>query len=135
MILAPIEAVTADFPYARTVVAVRKRTLIKDRFSEETRIFISSMESHERTPARWLQLIRGHWAGVEIRNHWRRDAIWREDKTRSRNENIVGALALIRNSLLAVVNDEAERHGSLPALTEALCAKTHLGLKLIRKNL
>lgn len=130
-----MEATTADFPYVRAVVAVRKRTLIKERLSEETRYFISSMETHERTPARWLQLIRGHWAGVEIRNHWRRDAIWMEDKTRSRHENIVGALALIRNSLLAVVSDEVDRHRSLPALTEALCAKTHLALKLIRKNL
>ncbi|HMO52190.1 MAG TPA: hypothetical protein PKE26_17175 [Kiritimatiellia bacterium] len=130
-----MEATTADFPYVRAVVAVRKRTIIKERLSEETRYFISSMDTHERIPARWLQLIRGHWAGVEIRNHWRRDAIWMEDKTRSRNENIVGALALIRNSLLAVVGNEADRHGSLPALTEALCTKTHLVLKLIRKNL
>lgn len=130
-----MEAMTADFPYARTVVAVRKRTIIKEQSTEETRYFISSMKSHERTASRWLQLIRGHWAGVEIRNHWRRDAIWMEDKTRSRNANIVGALALIRNSLLAVVSDEVDRYGSLPALTEALCANTHLVLKLIRKNL
>lgn len=128
-------ATSADFPYVRTVVAVRKSTIIKGQSTDETRYFISSMESHERTASRWSQLIRGHWAGVEIRNHWRRDAIWMEDKTRSRNANIVGALALIRNSLLAVISDEVDRHGSLPALTEALCAKTHLVLKLIRNNL
>lgn len=98
----------------------------------KTRYFISSLSSHERTPKQWLALIRGHWAGVENRNHWRRDACWWEDKTRSRNPNIVGALALLRNALLAVVQRSVESHSSLPAFTEACAARTSLPLNLIR---
>lgn len=117
------------------MIVVKKQTQQKQRTAQETRGFISSLEQRERKPSQWLQAIRGHWAGVEIRNHWRRDAIWMEDKTRSRNANIVGALALLRNSLLALVVDELDRYGSLPAFTEALRAKTNIGLRLIRKRL
>lgn len=98
----------------------------------ETRYFISSMTEHERSPKQWVELIRGHWGGVENRNHWRRDACWWEDKTRSRNPNIVGALALLRNALLALVQRSVENHASLPAFTEACAARTSLPLNLIR---
>lgn len=97
----------------------------------EIRYFISSLAVHERSPEQWLALIRGHWAGVENRNHWRRDACWGEDKTRSRNPHIVGALALLRNALLALVQRPVENHGSLPAFTEACAARTSLPLNLI----
>ena len=40
--------------------------------------------------------------GSEIRNHWTRDAILREDHTRSRNPTLVGAFALLRSALLAI---------------------------------
>jgi hypothetical protein len=38
--------------------------------------------------------VHGHWAGVENRNHWRRDACLGEDRTRSRNANVLINLAL-----------------------------------------
>jgi hypothetical protein len=80
-------------------------------------------------------LVRGHWAGVENRNHWRRDACWLEDRTRSRNPNIVGALALMRNALLALAQPELDHHGSLPAFSEAVTARPHLALNLLRARL
>ena len=68
-----------------------------------------------RSLSRWGELIRGHWGGVENRNHWSRDAVWLEDKTRSRNFNLVGNLAVIRNALLLIVAEHREQYGSLPA--------------------
>ena len=62
----------------------------------ELRYYLSSYQIKEKTPKRWMGLIRGHWGGVENRNHWRKDACLFEDKTRSRNPNIVGALVLPR---------------------------------------
>lgn len=88
----------------------------------------------ERTPQGWLQLVRGHWAGCENRNHWRRDACWLEDTTRSRKPNIVGALALLRNTLLAIVQPELDCHGSLPAFSEAVAARPSLALNLLRSR-
>lgn len=75
------------------------------------------------THARAMNLIRGHWGGVEIRNHWRRDACLGEDKTRSRNPHIVANLALLRNALLKVIADHKPDDLCLPAFCEALAAK------------
>jgi hypothetical protein len=51
----------------------------------------------------WQDLVRGHWAGVEIRNHWRRDALWGEDRGRLRNPKALANLALLRSALLCVL--------------------------------
>ena len=70
----------------------------------ETRFYLSSLEPAERTSEQWQELIRGHWAGVEIRNHWRRDTFWGEDGSRTRKPNALGNLALLRSALLALLS-------------------------------
>ncbi len=120
-------------PGAETVILVRS-------FRQEgqkpgnwfNRIYVSSSPLKSLSPSRWAALLRGHWAGVEIRNHWRKDACLFEDKTRSRNPNIVGALALIRNALLRIFVDNQDSYGSLPAFTEAVAAKSSFALRLLR---
>ena len=69
----------------------------------EPHYYLSSALPDQYSPQQWLDLIRGHWAGVEIRNHWRRDVIFGEDQSRSRNANLLANMALIRNALLAVL--------------------------------
>lgn len=101
----------------------------------ERHYYLSSMEPSERSPENWLRLIRNHWGGVENRNHWRRDACWREDHTRSRNKNIVGVLALLRNALLAIAADHLDTYGSLPAFSEACQHNPSFALRLIRRSL
>lgn len=127
------EPLQADFPFARSFVAVRSSVTRKGKgLATEIRYFLSSMSRAEQSPHRWLELIRGHWTGVENRNHWRRDACGLEDKTRSRKPNIVGALALLRNATLALAHPLLETYGSLPALMEACAARTSLALNLLR---
>ena len=69
----------------------------------EPHYYLSSALPEQYSAQQWLGLIRGHWAGVEIRNHWRRDVIFGEDQSRSRNPNLLANMALIRNVLLAVL--------------------------------
>lgn len=107
-----VEAQTLDFPFARCLIAVRSEvtTTKTKRQSSETRFYLSSLRPDERSPAQWHALIHGHWAGVEIRNHWRRDAIWGEDRSRTRNPNALANLALLRSALLALLaKDPCER--------------------------
>jgi predicted transposase YbfD/YdcC len=66
-----------------------------------------------------MNLIRGHWGGVENRNHWRRDALMGEDRSRSRNANLLANLALIRNALLERLADHTHHH-SLPEFRESI---------------
>ncbi len=118
----PTNALQSSFPHARCIIAVYSKGIRDGKPYENVRYYISSQPPESRSNAGWNQLIRGHWGGVENLNHWSKDAIWGEDGTRSRNPNLVGNLALIRNALLRIVADQRDSHGSLPALTEALRA-------------
>lgn len=82
-----------------------------------------------------LDLIRGHWAGVENRNHWRKDACLLEDKTRSKNPRIVANLILLRNALFKLFDEFAQDSLSLPAAVEAFSQKPSIALSLISKKI
>ena len=73
--------------------------------TREAHYYLSSARPDQYRPADWLALIRGHWGGVEIRNHWRRDVLLGEDGSRSRQPNLLANLALIRSALLALLAD------------------------------
>lgn len=98
--------------------------------STESRYYLSSAPPEQYSPQGWLRLIRGHWGGVEIRNHWRRDALMGEDRSRSRNANLLANLALIRNALLQTLSEHLEDQ-SLPQLRETLHSRPALCLALI----
>ena len=95
----------ADFPFARSLIVLRNTRSIKktNHSTTESHYYLSSALPELYRPSEWLTLIRGHWAGVEVRNHWRRDVLFREDGSRSRNANLLANMALIRNVLLAVL--------------------------------
>lgn len=131
----PASAMECGFPHTRSIMAVWLKCLRNGQESETVRYYISSIAPRERTEEQWHKLIRGHWGGVENRNHWSKDAIWREDATRSRNPNLVGNLALLRNALLALVAEERETYATLPAFTEAMQADRSLPFNLITRNL
>jgi len=128
-------AMKSSFPYARSIIAVWSRRTLKGETSENVRYFISSLEPKDRAKPQWHQLIRGHWGGVENRNHWSKDAVWGEDGTRSRNPGIVGNLAQLRNALLYIAAEQRGNYGSLPALTESLRANPEHAFRLITRRL
>jgi predicted transposase YbfD/YdcC len=116
-----LEAMAADFPHARSLLVVRsQRTKKKSgESSTESRYYLSSRDAGQHTASQWLGLIRGHWGGVENRNHWRRDALMGEDRSRSRHATLLANVALLRNVLLAVMA-AALAEQSLPELRERL---------------
>jgi predicted transposase YbfD/YdcC len=123
----PTDGMAMDFPYARSVVVVRSRRTEKrtQKTTEETRYYLSSLDPEELTPAGWHGLIRGHWAGVENRNHWRRDALFGEDRSRSRNTRLLTNLALLRNALLRLL-PRCFPGESVPVIRERLQSKPAL---------
>lgn len=97
-----------------------ERTIKKTGASSiESRYYLSSAEPPKYKCSQWLELIRGHWAGVEIRNHWRRDALMGEDRSRSRNPNLLANLAVIRSALLCGLVEQFEDR-SQPEIHECL---------------
>jgi hypothetical protein len=127
-----IEPLTADFPYARALIVVRSERLVKKSglTTKESRYYLSSAPPESHPPEQWLDLIRGHWGGVEIRNHWRRDVLMGEDGSRSRNPNLLANLALIRNALLRKLSEEIPEE-SLAVLQEKLHSDPASCLRLI----
>ena len=119
-----MEPMEADFPYARSLVIMRTERTVKKtgETTAESHYYLSSVLPEFYTPAQWLDLIRGHWGGVEIRNHWRRDALMGEDGSRSRNANLLANLALMRNVLLAHLADHVPEK-PLPVVFEEFAAK------------
>ncbi len=91
-----------------TIIKVHRRFKAKDKDSvSENGYYVSSLPPDRYTPEQWLNLIRNHWGGCEIRNHWRKDACLLEDKTRSRNPKLVATFAMLRNILLFFNDQQA----------------------------
>ena len=114
-----IEPLTADFPYAKTLIVLRSERTIKKTgiTTSESRYYLSSLPPEHHSAEGWVNLIREHWGGVENRNHWRRDALMGEDRSRSRNANLLANLALIRNVLFERLAAHNQEH-SLPEFRE-----------------
>ncbi len=55
------------------------------------------------SPAPWQALLRGHWGGGEIRNPWRRAAVWGEDHSRTHHPGVLASLALLCTALFALL--------------------------------
>lgn len=115
---------------ARTLIVLRSERTVKQSglTTTESRYYLSSAPPEQYRPEGWLQLIRGHWGGVENRNHWRRDALMGEDRSRSRNPNLLANLALIRNALLPILSEQDQ---SLPQLRENLTSRPDRCLALL----
>jgi predicted transposase YbfD/YdcC len=124
----------ADFPYARTLIVLRNTRTVKKtgQTTTEPHYYLSSAPPDQCRPAQWLNLIRGHWAGVEIRNHWRRDALMGEDGSRSRQPNLLANLALLRSALLRVLSDHFPDQ-PLPQIQEQLHSRPGQCLALLSK--
>ena len=88
----------------------RTRTVIKTgKTSSETAWHLCTLDARSRTARQWAAHIRDHW-GIESRDHNRRDCTLLEDKTRSRNANVVGNLAVARAALLFFNSRAKEGH-------------------------
>ena len=136
-------------PHVRSLVVVEKTSTptsrktktgeaesqVEETPSEPEETVSYYLSSHLPRPAKFFaQLIRGHWGGCEIRNHWVRDAIFEEDATRSKNKNLNGNLAILRGTLVALKSRLAPTK-SWPFIRELSGMKPSLPYNMICKNL
>ena len=136
MTLCAAEPMATGFPHSRTIVRIRSTRTTKrtGKTSVEDRYYLSSQESGERTAEGWIDLSRQHWAGVENRNHWRRDASLGEDGARSQIPGTLINLALLRSVNLRLLCN-ARDDDWLPAQKERLAARPASALALLREKL
>ena len=130
---------TTGFAYSQSFVRISsQRTQTKTgKVSSEERYYLSSQAKQARKPQEWIDLIRAHWAGVENRNHWRRDATLGEDTLRLKHPLATANLALLRSVTLKLLFEDENQEGQpqwLPVKREHLAADPSLALDLIRKK-
>jgi hypothetical protein len=132
--LCAVDPLDVDFPYVQTVIRVtRDSTAFKKPEDKTPGYYVSSEPISRYTPQAWLNHIRGHWGGCEIRNHWRKDACLFEDKTPSRNPNIVASFALLRNCLFHFLDQDADTP-NINAFTEATAANSKRAFRMIMRK-
>lgn len=130
------EPLATGFPGSRSIVRIHSQRINKKtgQTTTEQRYYLASQETQERTPEEWINLSRAHWAGVENRNHWRRDASLGEDGTRLRNPAALINLALLRSVSLRLLA-QADSEEWLPARKEWLAANPTATLSLVKAHL
>ena len=82
---------------------------------------------------RFARLVRGHWGGCEIRNHWVRDVLFEEDATLSKNLNLNGNLAVMRCAVIALKTRHVS-HLSWPAIFELSGLRPAIPYNLVCNN-
>jgi predicted transposase YbfD/YdcC len=87
----------------KSIVAVTAKREGKDKTTEETRYFISSMDASD--PKRLGQVVQAHW-GIENNLHWVLDYAFDEDSLRARLGNSAANMAVIRHIALNLVKSE-----------------------------
>lgn len=87
----------------KSIVAVTARRECKDKTTEETRYFISSMDASD--PKRLGYIVRAHW-GIENNLHWVLDYAFNEDDQRARTGNSAANMAIVRHIALNLVKTE-----------------------------
>ena len=129
-----VDPTNVDFPHVETIVRVqRDSTAFKDDKDRLPAYYISSLPASSLSPKQWLEHIRGHWGGIENRNHWRKDACLQEDKTRSRNPNTVAALSMLRNGLLFFLAEDPHT-ANINAFTEAVAADPRKAFEMVMRR-
>ena len=101
------------------------------RQSQEDRFYLSSQPWEQRTPEDWINLSRSHWAGVENRNHFRRDASLGEDATRCQSANVLANLALLRSVCLLLHSRDGCEQQWLPSKKERAAADADAAKSLV----
>jgi predicted transposase YbfD/YdcC len=86
-----------------SIIAITAKREIKDKTSEETRYFISSLAADN--PKYLGQIVRSHW-GIENNLHWVLDYAFDEDRQRNREGNSAANMAIMRHITLNLLKSE-----------------------------
>jgi len=114
------DAEDIDFPYARQAACIRREVLeiSGDRISKEYALVLTSRKADKMTAADANRHVRGHW-GIENKNHYIRDTVYREDYSQAWAGNGPQALASLRNLALGLFR--LKNVGSIKETTEWVC--------------
>lgn len=92
----------ADWPHLAQVGRLVHTRTRRGETTTELSYLITSLPADQASPARLLELSRGHW-GIENRVHWVRDVTFDEDRCQVRSGAAPQVLAACRNLVIALL--------------------------------
>jgi predicted transposase YbfD/YdcC len=97
-------AESSDWPHLAQVFKLERtfRYLKTGDVQTETVYGLTSLPAALASPQRLLHLVRAHW-GIENKLHWRRDAVLREDATRTQSPLLGQAIACLNNLVIGLI--------------------------------
>ena len=93
-----------DFPHCGQVARIERLTTETrtGQVRHDDATIITSLSPHQASPARLLELVRGHWS-IENRSHWVRDVTFDEDRSQVRTGQGPRMMAILRNLAIAIL--------------------------------
>jgi hypothetical protein len=121
-----------NIPFARCAVRFFTRTTVRGVTKDETSDFVLNTDVTGRTLDELLELKGTHWKGSESRNHWIRDAQYKEDRILQRKPIAILNRSLLINACAFITNTLRIREGtSTPVLRESFQKHPSKALRLI----
>lgn len=121
---------SSDWPGLQQVFQIERTVLSKKRGTQRHDLVcgVTSLSPARATPARLLQITRGHW-GIENRSHWVRDVTFDEDRSQVRCGSIPQVMAALRNTVIGLLRWTGETN--IAAACRRLAAQPWSALALI----
>jgi hypothetical protein len=131
----PATPCAINIPFARSAVRFAIRTTVKGVTKEETSDYVLNIDVTGWTQDELLAIKGTHWKGAESRNHWIRDAQYKEDRILQRKPVAILNRSLLINAAAFITNTLRIRDGkSTPVLRETFQRHPSKALALITRR-
>jgi len=120
----------STWPGLAQVFEVGRHVIIQKTGQERIEVVygVTSLPAERATPARVLDLVRGHWS-IENKSHWVRDVTFDEDRSQVRCGSIPQVMAALRNTAIGLLRWAG--HTNIAAACRRLAAQPAQALALI----
>ena len=120
----------STWPGLAQVFEVGRHVIIQKTGQERIEVVygVTSLPAERATPARVLDLVRGHWS-MENKSHWVRDVTFDEDRSQVRCGSIPQVMAALRNTAIGLLRWAG--HTNIAAACRRLAAQPAQALALI----
>jgi predicted transposase YbfD/YdcC len=120
----------STWPGLAQVFEVGRHGIIQKTGQERIEVVygVTSLPAERATPARVLDLVRGHWS-IENKSHWVRDVTFDEDRSQVRCGSIPQVMAALRNTAIGLLRWAG--HTNIAAACRRLAAQPAQALALI----
>ena len=118
------------FPHAEQAIQITRKSRPFGATLWHTEIVyaVTSLPTHQASPAQLGAWVRGHW-GIENGLHWRRDVVWQEDKSQIRTGSSPHVMAILRN--IAITMLKRAGHRNIAKATRRLRNHPDQALKIV----